>query len=146
MKSRGHGDRLSEKCHLAVAALLSQPTIKAAARQVGLSEKQLRRWLRIPEFAELLRASKQQVFDHALGRLQALTTDAVAVLAAVLRKRRGDTGARLKAAGLVLGNGLKVAELTDLAERLAAIEAELAKPNRSSSTHTNGRVNGRAKA
>jgi hypothetical protein len=130
---------------VAVLALLEQPTIKAAARQVGISERALRCWLRLPQFRERLAEARRQAFDVAMSRLQSVSGEAVAVIARVLRKKKADDGLKLKAALGLLGHGLKVAELTDLADRLAAIEVELAKPARNGTTHPNGRVNGRAK-
>jgi hypothetical protein len=113
---------------------------------VGIDESTLRCWLKIPEFAARVRQAQQQAFGHALGRLQAESGLAVDVLVRVLRKRKADDGLKVRAALGLLGHGLKASELHDLAERLAAIEAELAKPNRNGTTHSNGKVNGRAKA
>jgi hypothetical protein len=144
MKSRGHGDKLSRKCHSAVAALLTAPTIKAAAKKVGISEMALHAWLKIPAFAALLRQAQQQVFSHTLRRMQTESAQALDVLARVLRKRKGDDGLKVRAALGLLGHGLKASELHDLAERLAAIEAELAKADRNA-PHSNGRTNGRAR-
>jgi hypothetical protein len=55
----------------AVAALLAEPTIVAAARSLKISERTLRRWLEDPEFHSAYRAAKRAVHDDALDRLTA---------------------------------------------------------------------------
>jgi hypothetical protein len=143
MNGRGHGCKLSLKCHTAVTALLTTSTIKAAAKKVGVSEWTLRCWQRVHEFSDMLREARQQAFAHALGRIQAEADRAVDVLVKVLTKRKGDDRTKLKAAVALLSHGFKAAELHDLAERIAAVEAELSSPER-----LNGRlnaVNGRAR-
>jgi hypothetical protein len=129
-----------------VDALLTEPSVKAAAQKVGVSEWALHAWLKIPAFATLLREAQQQLFTHTLRRIQIESGTALDVLAKVLRKKKGgNDGLKVRAALGLLGHGLKASELHDLADRLAAIEAELAKPGRNGSKHSNGKVNGRAR-
>lgn len=147
MTSRGHGCKLSRKCHDAVLALLTEPTVKAAARRVGVSEKALRTWARIPEFAEMLREARDQAFGHALGRLQAVATQAVDVLERVMKGRKTSAELKVKAAAAVLTHSFKAAELHELADRLAALEARLAAEGTDAGSRGNsgaGAVNGRA--
>lgn len=123
MKSRGHGCRLARKCEEAIAALLSQPTLKAAAKKVGVSERALRKWMKIPEFDNLLREARSQVFTHALSRLQAVASEAVAVLERAMKRQKSNDTARTRAAAVVLTNALKGGVLDDLAERVAELES-----------------------
>ena len=48
--TRGHGEKLSRKQEQAIAALLEQPTIDAAAQVVGVSERTIRNWLKVCKF------------------------------------------------------------------------------------------------
>jgi hypothetical protein len=125
MQSRGHGCKLSRKCQQAVAAVLAEPTLKRAARKVGVSEGALGQWLKIPAFARLLADARDQAFRHALTRMQTAATQAVEVLVAAMRRRRGDDRVKIKAAQALLTHCLRAAELLDLAERVAALEHEL---------------------
>jgi hypothetical protein len=126
MHSRGHGCKLARKCEDAVLALLAAPTVKAAARKVGVTEKTLRTWMRIPEFAALLHEARQQSFAHGLARLQAATGEAADLLRQTVTSHKGAPPLRLKAADLILAHSVRAAELTELRERLEALEAQLA--------------------
>jgi hypothetical protein len=147
MRSRGHGCQLSRKCDLAVAALLSEPTLKDAAKKVGISDQALRKWLKIPEFAARVQEAQQQVFGHTLRRLQIESGLALDVIVKVLRKKKGgNDGLKVRAALGLLGHGLKSSELHDLAERVRVIQDELAELSKPSDRpHSNGKVNGRAR-
>jgi hypothetical protein len=129
---------------MAVAALLTAPTVRAAAQRVGVSEWTLRCWQKIPAFAELLRAARSQVFEHSLTRLQAETDKAVDVLARVLRKRTADDKTKVRAALGLLAIAFKGVELHELLDRLAAVEAQLASA-RTSKNHTTNGVNGKVR-
>src|SRR5262245_48566473 len=100
MKSRGHGCQLARKCDDAVAALMLYPTLKAAASHIGISELALRRWLRIPEFVELLQQARKQAFSLGLARLQGVVVEAVHALEKSLTSQ--NEAIRLKAADAVL--------------------------------------------
>jgi hypothetical protein len=63
-----------------LAALLTSPTIEAAANTVGVGERTVRRWLAEQEFAEAFANARKQALDDAVLALQRATTDAVATL------------------------------------------------------------------
>jgi hypothetical protein len=46
----GHGEKLSRKKELALAALLVSPPLPEAATKVGVHERTLFRWLKNPDF------------------------------------------------------------------------------------------------
>jgi hypothetical protein len=144
MQSRGHGCKLSRKCEAAVAALLSAATVTRAARQVGVTPQALHKWLKIPAFAAMVRDARDQAFRHALARLQAESSRAVDVLAKAMSRRKGDDKVKIRVAQALLGHCLKAAELLDLAERLAAVEQELARARAVKHHATNG-VNGKVR-
>src|SRR5687768_497120 len=103
MQSRGYGCRPARKCHEAVTALLSEPTLKAAARRVGVKPDTLTAWQKVPEFAELLGHARQRTLEHSLTRLQAASLKAVAALERALAKSQPDPRLRVKAAEVLLG-------------------------------------------
>lgn len=119
---------MSRKCQEAVLALLTEKTVQAAAKKVGVSAKTLLLWQKIPEFQKLLREARERSFDHALSRLQSVMLKAVAGLELVLGRKRGDD-LRVKAADLILSHALKAAEVADIRERLEAVEETLASAN-----------------
>jgi hypothetical protein len=76
----GHGEKLSRKQEQAVAALLAEPTLEAAAASAGVGSATLRRWLREPEFAATYRQVRRHVVEGAVGRLQQAATEAADAL------------------------------------------------------------------
>jgi hypothetical protein len=115
----GHGDksRLRER---AIAALLSARSLDQAAKKAGLSKATLCRWMQDPEFKAALRAARRNVVDATIGRLQAVTTEAVAALCAALTCEAPTV--RVSAARAILEFSFRSVELMDLEERLSALE------------------------
>jgi hypothetical protein len=115
----GHGDksRLREK---AIAALLSAPTLAQAAKKAGLSKATLYRWMQEPDFKAALRAARRGVVDATIGRLQAVTTEAVTALHKALTCTTPTV--RVSAARAILEFSFRSVELMDLEERLSALE------------------------
>jgi hypothetical protein len=116
----GHGEKKTRKQDLAVAALLSEPTVAAAATRAGVGERTLRGWLRQPAFQALYQDARRQVLEGAVGRLQQAAGEAVETLRRNLTA--GRSADQVRAAGLILQHALGTAELLDMAERLEALE------------------------
>jgi hypothetical protein len=121
----------AHKRELAIAALLTCPTIGAAANAAGLGEKTLRRWLHDPAFAATYAAARRQALEHTVGALQGATGAAVEAL-----RRNTDpskpAGIQIRAANALLTlafRGIETFELMtkleDLEGRLAAVEPTL---------------------
>ena len=110
----------SHKRDQAIAALLAQPTITAAANVVGISEKTLRRWLQDPDFAAEHRAAQRQAVDLAIARLKQATGEAVATLRRNLTV--GVPSVEVRAATEILSQTARWQELDELAARVKALE------------------------
>ena len=119
-KAPGHGDKQSRKEDEALAALLSCPTIVAAAKQIGVAENTLRLWLHQPEFKARYREARQQVVQHAITRLQSATTAAVDALERNMGC--GMPSTEVAAAKAILEQAFKAAELDDVIERIEELE------------------------
>ena len=76
----GHGEKLSRKREQALYSLVHQPTIVAAARDIGIGEATLRRWLKNPVFRSEYRRYKQEIFEHSIALLQVSGDEAVKTL------------------------------------------------------------------
>jgi hypothetical protein len=100
---RGHGQKLSRKQEALIAALLTEPTHAAAAREAGVSEATLHRWLRLPAFRASYRQTRRQLVEGAIGRIQAATGQAVDALLTVTRDGRKDSD-RVRAAVALLAS------------------------------------------
>jgi DNA-binding MurR/RpiR family transcriptional regulator len=119
MTATGRGKRLRQE-EAAIAALLAEPTIAAAALKVGISESTLLRWLQEPTFKAEYRSARRQVVEAAIGRLQTVTTKAVDTLERNLTC--GIPAVEVGAAKSVLDQAVKAVELVDLAERVEQLE------------------------
>ena len=73
-------NRISRKQDTAIGALLSQPTISAAAESVGIGEATLRRWLKTPDFLAAYGTAWREAVSQAVGQLQAACSVAVVAL------------------------------------------------------------------
>ena len=120
----GHGEKLSRKQEDAIAALLSESTIVAAATKCGVSERTLRNWLAIPEFAAAYRAARTAVVEGAVAALQRACSEAVDTLTANLRC--GEHAVEVRAANVILTQAVKLREGAELEERLAELERLIA--------------------
>jgi hypothetical protein len=116
----GHGEKLTRKQEQAIAALLAEPTVAAAAKAAQVGAATLRRWLARPAFRAAYRAARRAVVEAAVGQLQRAAGEAVAALRRNLAC--GTPAAENGAAKAILEHSLKAVELLDLAERVEELE------------------------
>jgi hypothetical protein len=117
----GHGSKRPQREDAALAALLSEPTIEAAATKAGISEPTLWRWLAEPSFKSRYRDARRQVVEHAISGLQQAAGEAVEALRRNLQC--GVPASEIAAAKAIIDQAVKGVELVDLAERVEALEA-----------------------
>lgn len=120
--SAGHGQKRERFEELALAALLSEPTIPLAAKRAGISESTLLRWLATPEFRSRHREVRRQVVEHAIATAQQATSGAVEALRRNLTC--GSPAGEIAAAKAVLDVAIKGGELIDLEERVDQLEQQ----------------------
>jgi hypothetical protein len=108
-----------------LVALACGATVENAARTAGVSEATVYRRLRDPVFRERLQQVRADMVQRASGMLTAATGEAVRTLLS-LQKESVAAGVRLGAARAILELSIKLRELADLEERLAAVEGQLA--------------------
>jgi hypothetical protein len=61
----GHGEKKGRKAELAIAALLAEPTVEAAAARAGVSAGTLKNWLADPAFRRAYRRARREVVEGA---------------------------------------------------------------------------------
>src|SRR5262245_22431800 len=76
----GHGEKLSRKQEQAIASLLAESSIEAAARSIKISTRALKSWMAQPAFASAYRQARRAVVDEAIAVLQKLTFTATLAL------------------------------------------------------------------
>jgi len=118
----GHGQKLSRKQELAVASLLTQPTIVAAAEKTGVSEATLNRWMKREEFKEAFREARRDAVSQAVARLHQACAAAVATLVGVMADDSAPTGCRVSAAKTILEMAMRAVEVEELECRLVELE------------------------
>ena len=118
---------LTAKQSRAVAALLSESTIKAAAEKVSVSERQLYRWLADGTFRAELQRAQDEALDLAVTRLAGGTGAALDTLRAIMANPFSKDAARVRAAAVWLAVTLRWREVRDLAERVEALEVTIGK-------------------
>ena len=118
-----HG--ISRKQGTAIGALLSRPTISAAAESVGIGESTLRRWLKDGDFLTAYRAARREAVSQAVGHLQGACSVAVVALTDISQDVNCPASARVSAARTVLELALKGVELEDLAVRVEQLESQV---------------------
>lgn len=120
-----NNDNLSSKQHKAIAALINEPTITAAARAVGVGERTLFTWLSEPNFAEAYRLARREAVSAAIANLQRSASDAAKVLADIMNDVEEKGATRLMAAKTVLEMSIKAVEIEDLEKRIEVLESNL---------------------
>ena len=116
---------LTPKQEKAITALLTQPTIEAAATSLGINPATVHRWLQEPGFADAYRSARRAAVGQAVTRLQQMSGGAVAVLVQVMADKANPAATRVNAAKTVLEFSFRAVELEDLAERIAALEQQM---------------------
>jgi hypothetical protein len=88
--------KLNRKQETLIAAMLTEPTLAAAAAKAGISPATLYRWQKSPRFAAAYEAARHQIVDNSIARLQRSADAAVDALERNLRC--GHPAAEIRAA------------------------------------------------
>lgn len=116
------GSALSRRQEQAIVALLSAPTVAAAAQLAHVGEASLFRWMASPGFRAALMAARRSAVSVAVSRLQQASGEAVSVLTGIMLDEGVQPSARVIAAKAVLAMALHAVEIEDLAARIEALE------------------------
>lgn len=111
----------------AIAALLSEPTLEKAAEKVGVSKRQLQRWLDDPYFKAELKATQAQAIDAACMQLAGAASEAIGVLKEIMNDPMPAKGAgsRVRAAAILLESLIRLKQFAEFDTRLAILEERL---------------------
>lgn len=105
---------------IVVSALLSCPTLEAAATQCGLSVRQLYERRQSEDFTRKLREAQADALAGTVRYLQQNTATAASTLVEICE--HGQEQNRLTAARTLLDQAARLSEIVDFAERLEALE------------------------
>ena len=105
-----------------VAALLSSRTNAEAAKAVGLTETAFYNRLRNPELRAKLSEAKTRLLEGATVAAQGRMSEAVGVMADVMRNDAHGPQTRLNAAEAILRNAVKLTEIVDVERQITELE------------------------
>jgi hypothetical protein len=81
----------------AIAHLLTAPTLRQAAKKIGVHEQTVLRWLKDADFARDYQNARERILDRATEALRDGSLEAVQVLREVLGNRRAPASSRVMA-------------------------------------------------
>ncbi len=114
---------LNPRQRRAISALMTCPTLAAAAREAKVSERQLYRWLYDePVFQKALRTAQDEALSSTVRNLAAMGTEAAETLRAQLSSNDATPGVKVRAGDVILSQMARLSELADLEARIAALE------------------------
>lgn len=112
----------------ALAALLTSTSMREAASKCGLSERTLNEYVRTdPEFKKAWLEGRREIVRTAANEMQEAFLLAVNTLTSIAADKENNAGVRIQAASNILKYGIKLQEVTDISDRLDAIEERLAR-------------------
>jgi transposase-like protein len=116
----GHGEKSSRKREQAIAALLSEASVEAAAAKAGIGTTTLKRWLAEPSFRRLYGQARTGLLERVVQTLLAASTRAVETLERNLTCDKPSV--QVRAAEVILSRATRGVELLDLAQRIEELE------------------------
>lgn len=101
--------------------LISNPSVESAAKQSGVSPKQIFDWLNQPAFRQELENRKNEAVNEAVDRLKATASKACDVLIGLLDNAASES-VRHRVAIDLLNMALKYMEFKDVEQRIRKLE------------------------
>ena len=118
-------ERLTGKQQRALAFLVTERTIEAAARKAGIGRTTIFEWFQDADFQAAYRVARGDLVRHAVAQAQAACSEAVTVLREIMINGENPAGTRVSAAKAVLETAIKAVEVEEVVARIERIEAYL---------------------
>ena len=110
----------------ALAVLIRAPTVEAAAQELGMGYSTLRRWLKTDEeFRGEYEAALADIFAEASKQARQSLSTALTALREIVENEEFPAAARVQGARVILESSLKLAEITDVLNRLSKLEQSM---------------------
>ena len=116
--------RLTFRQQSALPTVAVSRTLAQAARDSGVSEKTLRKWLEDPSFREEIDRLREESWQLARKQLQAAIPHCIAMLAEMAAET-DDPALRLRAIRTLLAHGVRFGDFDRLADDLRDLRAAL---------------------
>jgi hypothetical protein len=105
--------------------VLTCSTYAEAAKAAGISYSSLYRLRQTPEFQEILRQVKNQMYSEAFTKSQGYALNAIETLRDIMNNPRATDSARVSAARTLLEMSLNASEQEMVLDRIAELERKL---------------------
>ena len=110
------------KDEIIIAALLSNPTVRAAAAVCGISETQIYARLRTPEFKAKYDRARLEVLQQSTAYIQGIVSEAIEKMRAVMNNPDATAQVQLNAAEAIIRTSVKLTEQADILTQLAELK------------------------
>lgn len=110
------------KDELIISALISNPTVRAAAAVCGISEKQIHTRLRQPAFREKYDAARRELLEQSTAYIQGIVSEAIQKMRDVMHDPDASQQVQLNAAEAITRTSLKYTEQNDILAQLAELK------------------------
>ena len=114
--------KLNVRQELAINELLKGNSIAQSAKNVGVSEATLNRWLANTEFKVVLNERKSIIVDNCIDKINLLGNKAITVLDSILDDENVSSNVRLNASKSILDMILKFNEQRSFMDKMKEIE------------------------
>lgn len=116
------GKAADRKDEVIIAALISNPTVRAASKACGVSETQIYARLRTPAFKEKYDTARREILEQSAAYIQGLVSDAIKKMHAIMNDENASQQVQLNAAEAITRNSLKLTEQADILAQLAELK------------------------
>ncbi len=117
--------KLSVKQELAINELLKGNSIVDSAKNIGISEATLNRWLANSEFKVVLNERKGLIVDNCIDKVNLMGNKAIKVLDNILDNESASDNVKLNASKSILDMILKFNEQRNIIDKMKEIEEML---------------------
>lgn len=114
--------KLNVRQELAINELLKGNSIVESAKNVGVSEATLNRWLANTEFKVVLNERKSLIVDNCIDKINLLGNKAITVLDSILDDENVSSNVRLNASKSILDMILKFNEQRNIIDKMKELE------------------------
>lgn len=115
-------DAAKRKDELIIAALLSNPTVRAASTACGVSETQIYARLRNATFKAKYDAARRELLEQSTAYIQGIVSEAIQKMRDVMNDPDASQQVQLNAAEAITRNSLKLTEQADILAQLAELK------------------------
>lgn len=120
--TKSDGSRLA-----AVAAILTEPTVTAAAESLHVARSTIYAWLEDASFQAAISDARRRAFEAALSRLQSVLGEVTGEVLAMARDTTNKPEVRLSAYGRVIDATFKANDVIGTTERIRELEDAMAR-------------------